>query len=47
MRLVTSRLILCGNIRQATRASDFGDRTELVPPYGYIQPTAQRGASHR
>lgn len=47
MELLTSRLILCGSVRKATRACDFGDRTELIPPYFYNQPTSLRGASRR
>lgn len=47
MTSLTLKLILCGSVRQTTRACDFGDRTELIPPYFYSQPLSLRGASHR
>lgn len=47
MKILASKLILCGSVRQTIRACDFGDRTELIPPYFYSQPLSLRGASHR
>lgn len=47
MKILASRLIFCGAVRQTTRACDFGDRTELIPPYFYNQPTSLRGPSRR
>ena len=47
MKLLASGLILCGAVRETTRACDFGDRAELIPPYFYNQPTSLRGASRR
>jgi len=35
-------LIVCGSVRRMTRACDFGDRIELIPPYFYTTPTGLR-----
>ncbi|WP_395943339.1 hypothetical protein [Brevundimonas sp.] len=45
MKVRASTLIVCGSVRQTTRACDFGDLTELIPPYFYIAPTSLRARS--
>ena len=38
----TLNLIVCGSVRQTTRACDCGDRLELIPPMFYASPTGLR-----
>ncbi|WP_312405875.1 hypothetical protein [Brevundimonas sp.] len=35
MNKAIPRLIRCGSVRQLTRACDWGERIELIPPYLY------------